>query len=69
MLLVGCILVGGIVLNLEVNTSKQKSYRNTLMFRNIEALADNETGNGTPCNVAGGFCYGDGIMYWGISLI
>lgn len=69
LLLAGCILVGLIVLNLEVGTEKQNTGENKLMLRNIEALAGDESGNGTPCTVAGGFCYGDGIMYWGISLI
>lgn len=69
LLLIGCILVGLIVLNLEIGTGKQESYRNKLMLRNIEALAGDESGNETPCTVAGGFCYGKEGIFWGISLI
>nr|WP_288215244.1 NVEALA domain-containing protein [uncultured Butyricimonas sp.] len=67
LLLVGCIVVGLVVMNLEFPTGKKNM--NQLMLRNVEALAGDESGNNnTPCTVAGGFCYGDGMIYWGITL-
>ena len=66
LLLVGCIVVGLVVVNLEFSTGKKNL--NQLMLRNVDALAGDESGNNTPCTVAGGFCYGDGMIYWGITL-
>ena len=66
LLLVGCIVVGLVVVNLEFSTGEKNL--NQLMLRNVEALAGDESGNNTPCTVAGGFCYGDGMIYWGITL-
>lgn len=65
--LFGCIVIGCIAVNINFTTCKQKNKQ--LMLRNIEALAGTETGLDIPCDVAGGFCYGDGMIYIGISLI
>ncbi len=66
LLLVGCIVVGLVVVNLDFSTGKR--VKKQLMLRNIEALAGDESGGNIPCTVAGGFCYGDGTIYWGITL-
>lgn len=67
-LLASMIMIGliAICFNVEVKTNK----KSPLMLRNIEALAGDESGSSSfPCTVAGGFCYYQGIPYFGISLI
>lgn len=67
LLLVGIIMISIIVFRLNFNGDKQNQQR--LMLQNIEALAGSESGNPDLCTVTGGFCYTNGTIYWGISLL
>ncbi|WP_292268910.1 hypothetical protein [Butyricimonas sp.] len=67
LLLVGSITIGIIVFRLNFNGDKPN--QQLLMLQNIEALAGSESGEPNPCTITGGFCYTDGTIYWGISLL